>query len=112
MFVRLDAARSIEKTISTIMRHRDPSNDYASIGAIHYVIGNDPPAEVYVFYQTNADLAEARRTGATERFPVRFMRELATFYSHRPDRLVSKFEFDSHENVCEHYRGSYFLRLR
>lgn len=111
-FVRYKVTRALDLAIASMLHQREFSADHVSISSIRYVIGNDPPADIYVFYRTNADLVEARRSGAIARFPDQIARALGRADPNSPTGILGRFEYDSDENVHDNYRGSYFLRLR
>lgn len=109
---RATFGKALATAVDCILRKRSSSSDLATIHAIHFVLGNEPPAEVYVFYGTDAELVAARSSGATERFEGMLLDELVRAGVCSTVGLVSRIEFDSHEEVLRNFEGSYFLRLR
>jgi hypothetical protein len=67
---------------------------------------------VWVFYETERDLAERTENDGNERVKERLLAALSEVgypFARFPNVV---FEFDSHENVLRNYEGSYFYRLR
>ncbi|MFZ5637840.1 MAG: hypothetical protein ACOY82_14760 [Pseudomonadota bacterium] len=66
----------------------------------------------YVFYDLNAQIDEAKRSGLSEEIETAVLDALERVGRGRRSDLSVNFEFDSHENVEKNYGGDYYDRLR
>jgi hypothetical protein len=69
-------------------------------------------AEVYVFFHTDSELNEIVDDDFRKEFEGSFRSNLPWGPPWPANSLQLSLIFDSHENVLDHYEGSYFLRLR
>jgi hypothetical protein len=74
-------------------------------------IPHDTYAEVYVFINTDAELARASSSGLQAQMERAFAEEFAALLGGTADECPLVFVFDSHENVERNYKGNYYLRL-
>jgi hypothetical protein len=89
------------------------SNDIA-VHCVEYVAGFEDwhkRAEIYVFFPTDTDLEQHRKTGRLQVIEAHY-RQLLAEAQYPQERCPAHFYFDSHENVVKNYEGNYFYRLR
>lgn len=84
----------------------------APLHEIHFVPISDKEIEVYVFYESDADVRRCDKEGLTGKVEKIFREELSQVGRGAESGVRIRFEFDSHENVMNNFEGSYFLRLR
>jgi hypothetical protein len=75
-------------------------------------VKTDFDADVWLFFDTDANVKRCAETGVTARVEEEF-RSILAGNGYPTDWLAgSSFYVDSHENVERNYEGSYFYRLR
>ncbi len=68
--------------------------------------------EVYVFYETDADLDAQMKSGTSEVIRARILQEFNSHGCSAAAGVTIVVAFDSHEAVLEAVEGNYFFRLR
>jgi hypothetical protein len=68
--------------------------------------------EVFLFYETDADIASGNSEGISKALRERILSDLRELEYPQVDSTNIRFIFDSHENVVKNFKGSYFFRLR
>ena len=87
---------------------------YASrclIDGIEVIPEDNAKFTVFVFFQKNNDLSAYRTSGIIEEMIDAFYEEFGREGLGARDALTIKFEFDTTENVVDHYDGSYQRRM-
>ena len=75
-------------------------------------VATDFSLSVWLFYNTTANVSALGRDGTTAAVETEY-RDGLTAAGYDPGWLPQvQFFVDSHENVVQHYEGSYFYRLR
>jgi hypothetical protein len=79
---------------------------------VYPFVATDFSLSVWLFYDTDVNVARSARDGSTDRLQREFVDRLARVGYDQ--RWLEQIEFvvDSHENVVRNYDGSYFYRLR
>jgi hypothetical protein len=100
----------IEKAKKILMEWSKYNN--AHIFTVHFVPMFDFSLEVYVFYESDNNIAQNQMTGITDKVKQTFLKAITDmgYMKHFGDNIT--FIFDSNENVVKNYEGNYFLRLR
>ena len=76
-------------------------------------VETDFSLSVTLFHETNADVEASTLAGHSAALQEEFMQALARLkYPSEWQSLVTFEPVDSHENVVDHYEGSYFYRMR
>lgn len=99
---RIDLA---EKVDSAVKSRISPSVPLRLLTTSFY----EDTAEIWVFYNTDADLKECSRNGVSDDIVRYFQEELNRVGRTKRTEYI---QFDSYENVVKNYQGSYYLRLR
>lgn len=88
------------------------NNHQINLHTIHFIPMSDYSLEVYVFYECDIDIIQSENNGVSDKVKQYIIKALndLNYMDIFNDNLT--FIFDSHENVCNNYQGSYFLRLR
>lgn len=82
------------------------------VHGVHFVPINEQRLEIYVFFNRDEDIAKCEESGVTQTIKDYFNEELNRVNRGSAAGVKVRFEFDSHENVVQNFRGNYFLRLR
>ena len=100
----------IEKAKKILMDWSKDNNVH--IFTVHFVPMFDSSLEVYVFYESDADITQYLKNGINDKVKQIFLQALTdmNYMKHFSDSIT--FIFDSNENVVKNYQGNYFLRLR
>lgn len=68
--------------------------------------------EVFVFYETDADVTCGETDGVSNTIKEKTLSDLRGLKYPQAETTDIRFIFDSHENVIKNFKGSYFFRLR
>lgn len=89
-------------------------NEFGSRGMRELFVLFSPAANlfgVYVFFDLNTQIEEAKRSGLSEEIEAAVLEALERVGRGQRSSLNVNFEFDSHENVERNFDGNYYDRL-
>ena len=106
-------ARERSRSLDSVsFRVKERFGSKASVDCAYILPQRDVSFRAYIFFRTNGDLEKAADSGVTDDIGDFIYAELERVGRGTRGEITVAFEFDSDENVQEHFEGDYLLRLR
>jgi hypothetical protein len=106
-------ARERFRNLSDVSKSvRDRFKDICPLHNVYVLPQDDVDFRAYVFFNTDKDTEQSKRSGIIQELTNFLFEELERFGRGKKGEITIAVEVDSDENVTNNFEGDYFLRLR